>query len=204
MSHAQSPRPGPPGLTASSLLDRARAHDPEAWRRLVELYGPLVYHWCRRRRLPREDIADVFQEVFRSVAAHLGEFRRDRPGATFRGWLFAFTRDKVRDHIRRGRDQAAAAGGSDALRELAQVADPCPEDDDPAEAGQQSALLHRALAMLRCEFEAPTWEAFWRATVNGHRPADTAHDLGVSVNAVYKARSRVLQRLREELGDLAE
>src|SRR5438045_4144454 len=74
-------RTGPlsPGSTAPSLLDRVRSRDAQAWERLVELYGPLVYHWCGRQ-LKHQDAADVFQEVFRAVAAHIGNFRKERPG----------------------------------------------------------------------------------------------------------------------------
>src|SRR5262249_14847420 len=100
--HAGPQRPARPGSGAAdadlqhmsdwpapslTLLQRARARQPAAWERLVALYAPLVLHWCRRAGLGDADAADVFQEVFRSVSEHLNEFRRDRPGDTFRGWL---------------------------------------------------------------------------------------------------------------------
>jgi RNA polymerase sigma-70 factor (ECF subfamily) len=193
-----------PGSTASSLLERARAQEPDAWRRLVALYGPLVYHWCRGSSLGPEDVADVFQEVFRAVAAHLVTFSSDVPGATFRGWLLVITRNKVRDHLRRQRGRPVAAGGSDALRQLGQAPDPVQEPDDPAGGEENRAVLRRALELVRSEFEEATWQAFWRATVEDHAPADVARDLGLSVNAVYKAKSRVLRRLRTELEGLIE
>src|SRR5438105_1821056 len=111
-------------LTSLSLLERARAHDSEAWRRLVKLYQPLVLRWCSRAALPVQDAEDVAQEVFASAAAHLGEFRRDRPGDTFRGWLHVITRNAVSLHFRRTQDEARAAGGSDALERLREVQDP--------------------------------------------------------------------------------
>src|SRR4051812_19850568 len=99
---ARSSGPTPASeLTSASLLDRIRADDPEAWRRFVQLYSPLVYSWCRRAGLNTEDTADLTQEVFRSVAGHVGSFRRDRPGDTFRGWLWTITRNKLRDFFRR-------------------------------------------------------------------------------------------------------
>jgi len=66
------------GSTSSSLLDRVKAHDSDAWRRLVRLYGRLVLHGCRTSGLQPADRADVFQEVFRSVAGHIDDFRRDQ------------------------------------------------------------------------------------------------------------------------------
>src|SRR5262245_58913611 len=118
--------------TSSSLLDRVKADEAGAWDRLVVLYAPLLYHWCRRWKLQDEDLADVFQEVFKTLVVHLAEFRRDREGATFRGWLFTITRNKVLDHFRRRNRDAEAGGGTEAGNRLAQVpapdADPDPED----------------------------------------------------------------------------
>jgi len=76
-----------PGSTASSLLERVKLRQPGAWERLVDLYGPLIYRWCRRLGLAADDGPDVVQEVFAAAAAQLPSFRRDRPGDSFRGWL---------------------------------------------------------------------------------------------------------------------
>src|SRR5437867_2680850 len=73
--------------TSLSLLARVRAHDQAAWERLVGLYGPLVYGWCLRAGLRKEDAADIGQEVFAAVARKIQSFRHDRQGDSFRGWL---------------------------------------------------------------------------------------------------------------------
>ena len=83
-----------PGSTSSSLLERLKARDPEAWRRLIELYTPLIYGWCRQCGLQAEDVADIGQEVFSAVAANQEGFRRDAPGASFRGWLWTITTEQ--------------------------------------------------------------------------------------------------------------
>src|SRR5579872_2380249 len=100
----------PVGSTSSSLLARARSQAPGAWERLADLYCPLVYGWARRAGLRAEDAADVVQDVFRAVLAHLSSFRRERSGDTFRGWLWTITRNKVRDLQRRQSGQPLAAG----------------------------------------------------------------------------------------------
>jgi RNA polymerase sigma-70 factor, ECF subfamily len=184
--------------TSRSLLARARDHDPGAWERMVALYAPLVLHWCRRWGLPTTDAADVFQDVFQSVAAHLGGFRRDRDGDTFRGWLRAITRNKVNDYFRRREREPGAVGGSEARVLLAQLPEPIPADEDAAE----NAVLHRALDLVRGEFEPRTWQAFWRTAVEDLPAGDVAAELGMSAGAVRVAKSRVLHRLRAELGDL--
>src|SRR3954469_22719157 len=93
--------PHPSTATSRSLLERVQADDPAAWDRLVGLYAPLVYRWCRRADLPEQEIADVFQDVFQAVTMHIAAFRREKAGDTFRGWLRTITRNKVRDHFRK-------------------------------------------------------------------------------------------------------
>jgi len=190
------------GATSLSLLAKAQANQPQAWERLVDLYAPLVYHWCRRWQLSADDTADVFQEVFRSVAEHIGGFRRDRPGDTFRGWLRAITHNKVRDHFRQCAGRAVASGGSDAQRRILDLPDPAV--DDPEEQTLVQRQLYRALEAIRADFESQTWTAFWQVQVEGHQPGDVATKLGMTPAAVRKAKYRVLQRLREELGELME
>jgi RNA polymerase sigma-70 factor (ECF subfamily) len=193
-----------PSSISSTLLERVRAQRPEAWERLVDLYGPVVYRWCRQSALRPEDAADVVQEVFTAVAVHVGEFRRERPGDSFGGWLRSITRNKIRDYYRRRLGKPEARGGTDARQQLAEIGQP-PEPSDPSAAcdeGLDAWLSRRGLELVRAEFENRTWEAFWRTAVEGHAPAHVAEDLGMSVQAVYQAKSRVLRRLRQELDEL--
>ena len=86
---------------SSTLLDQLRSGRPEAWERLVRLYGPVVHRWCRRSGLNADDAADVLQEVLAAVLLHVADFHRDKPQDSFGGWLATITRNKVRDHYRR-------------------------------------------------------------------------------------------------------
>src|SRR5262249_21935918 len=86
-------RPGLSAPTSRSLLERIKANDDAAWDRLIRLYAPLVYRWCRRWDLPEQEIGDVLQEVFQAVATHISGFRREREGDTFRGWLRTIARN---------------------------------------------------------------------------------------------------------------
>lgn len=195
-----------PSSISSTLLKQVRQRRPEAWQRLVELTGPLVYRWCRASGVPREDAADVVQEVFRAIAVHVDDFRRDRPGDSFTAWLAAITRSKIGDHFRRRRGEPRARGGTTAQRQMAAIPEADLPSDEPVgdDADVQTWLSQRALELVRAEFENRTWEAFWRSTVDGRPPADVAEELGMSLHAVYKARSRVLRRLRQELDGLAQ
>jgi len=190
----------PSSATSRSLLARVQADEPQAWERLVHLYAPLVLHWCRHHGLQDQDLADVFQDVFQAVVAHVGRFRKERSGDTFRGWLRRITQNKLRDHYRRlGRD-VRGVGGSSARERLAQL--PQPADEELLSPEAECGLFARALGLIRAEFEERTWTAFWRTTVEGQAAKDVAADLSMTPGAVRVAKSRVLHRLREELGDL--
>jgi RNA polymerase sigma-70 factor (ECF subfamily) len=186
------------GSTSTGLLQEARAGDPGAWGRLARLYGPLVYQWGRRRGLPAPDAEDVVQEVFLTVAGKLAQFRRGRPGGTFRGWLWAITRNKVGDWLRRQAAGARAVGGTDAQRRLLEAALPEGDDGPPPDT---AGLYQRALDLIRAEFDERGWEVFRRLVMEEQGPADVAAAVGLSRSAVYVIKSRVLRRLREVLGD---
>lgn len=170
----------------------------------MTLYGPLVYAWCRAWQLHTHDAADVVQEVFQSVAAHIGDFRKERSGDTFRGWLRTIARNKVNDHFRRLCRQPASLGGSEAQQSLARVPEEIASEAASSTSAAERALLHRGLELIRGEFAERTWQAFWRTTVDGLTAAEAAAELSMTAGAVRVAKSRVLQRLREELGELTD
>lgn len=204
----------PSTSTSRSLLWRARQDDPAAWERMVSLYAPLVAIWCRRSGLQENDAADVFQDVFQAVAGNLHNFRKNREGDTFRGWLRIITQNKIRDRFRKAGREPQAAGGTEAHRWLEQV--PLASVAEQSEATESAAsaaiapddedakrmLFRRALELIQADFAEHTWRAFWRTAVDGQTSTDVAEELGMTPGAVRVAKSRVLQRLREELGDL--
>lgn len=188
--------------TSRSLLADARGEQPEAWSRLVNLYAPLVAAWCRRFRVREQDIADLLQEVFAAVAGSLNRFRKEQPSDSFRAWLATITRNKVRDYYRLAAANPKAAGGTDAGQRIAQIPDPeAVSLDETGDEAAENEVLQRALAAIRGDFHEQTWQAFWRIVAQGRSAADVADELGMRPGAVRVAKSRVLMRLRLELGD---
>jgi len=182
--------------TSISLLERLRrTGDQKAWQRFVHLYTPLLYYWARRTGLAVEETADLVQEVLLVLVQKLPEFDYD-PERSFRGWLRTVTLNKWRERCRRLPFPADAAGLSD-------VADPG-ELDPFDEAEYRQHLVKQALQVMQAEFEPTTWQACREFVVSGRPAADVAAELGVSVDVVYGAKSRVLRRLREELQGLLD
>jgi RNA polymerase sigma-70 factor (ECF subfamily) len=168
---------------------------------LLKLYGPMVERWCRQAGVTPEDVADICQEVFHGVARGIVEFRRDRPGDSFRSWIRTITRRRLIDHRRKAMRQPETVGGSDAHDQLIDhAADDPPESD--AVASEAREVFERALPLIQSEFEAKTWQAFWRTAVDDRSAVEVAAELGMTPGAVFVAKSRVLRRLREEFGDL--
>jgi len=194
-----------PSSTSSSLLERAKTGDEGAWERLVAIYGPSVYEWCRRAGLHAEDAADVAQDVFGSLVTTLPNFRRDRPNDSFRAWLRTVTQNKIRDFFRRQRGKPLAPGGTTAMERLAQLAEELSATENVEQPSDELLLLRRrAVEIVRAGVEERTWEAFWRVVVEGRPASDVAAELGISPQAVYDAKYRLQRKLRQELDGLTD
>jgi RNA polymerase sigma-70 factor (ECF subfamily) len=201
---AQSFSSPPASGTSLSLLARVNLNEPQSWRTLVDLYSPLVFFWCRRAGLNREDAADVLQNVWQAVAGHLHQFVHERDGA-FRGWLWTITRNKLNDYFRLHRAPLQGAGGSTAYQLLQEIPEQEPESYVAESSAEGSGdVLRRALDLIRGDFEPHTWQAFWLAAVEGQPARAIAERLQMSLDAVYQAKARVLRRLREELAGLQD
>ena len=195
-----TPFDGSSSKTSPTLVGRVQANEAAAWQRLVDLYGPLIYSWACRGGLASEDAADVMQEVFAAVAKAIRRFDPSARGR-FRGWLWTITRNKLRDHHRRFAEEPNGRGGDTALRELAELPEEWDDDTSDATRHEVRSLYHRALDLIRNDFEPQTWQAFWLSVVEEQPTDEIARQLGLSANSVRQAKSRVLRRLRAELGD---
>lgn len=190
--------------TSLSLLSRIRRSDADGWQRFAHLYTPLVYGWCRQCGVDANVAADVVQDVFIAVHGNIDRFRSERQGGSFRGWLWQITRNKVRDYFRDLRGRPQATGGSTAHAMIEQVPEDEPLSIDGSQPTKQNSLLAIALTLVQAEFEPKTWQAFWRTKIDEAPSSLVAEELGMTQNAIRKARFRILKRLREELADLFE
>jgi len=192
--------------TSLSLIERVKRGEADSWDHLWYLYRPLVRAQCRRRGLSETDSEDIEQDVFKTVVLKIPGFEK-RPGPSFRCWLRRITLNKLGDHFRRTRNQARGVGGTDAQRCIDQIAEETGEADleaDWEDLSDRRLLLRQALRSVSSEFEPRSWQAVWRVVVEDQRPADVAAEFGMTPNAVYVAKSRILSRLREVLAELGE
>ncbi len=191
--------------TRQSLLIRAQRGDEASWKDLADLYRPFFVSWLSQQNLPERDRDDLTQEILVSVVQYLPSFRHSgRPGA-FRSWLRTIATNRLRDYWRAREPRAPVSGGSEVAEVLNQVADPNSSAPDRQWDDEHDRYILRCLLdLVEQEFEPTTFRAFRRLALDDATGAEVAAELGLSVGAVYVAKSRVLQRIREEAAGLID
>lgn len=187
--------------TSLSLLAQARDRsDQAAWRRLTGLYEPLVARWVRPHVAQRADADDLVQEILATLVRELPQFDHNRRAGAFRAWLRRITVNRLRAYW----DRRAAGAGTAPPDALATLADPSSPLSRAWDEEHDRHVTRALLASIRLEFESASWRAFERQVQDGAPAAEVAAELGLSVNAVLIAKSRVLKRLREMAAGLVD
>jgi RNA polymerase sigma factor (sigma-70 family) len=184
-------------LTRASLLLRLRdPHDSAAWREFVDLYAPLVYGYARKQGLQDADAADLSQEVLSATLRSMGRLEYDPARGAFRNWLFTVVRRKL------SRWRLAQAnrprGSGDSATKLLLESCPAPDEMEAQwRAEWEQRLFAWACEQVRREVSGTSWQAFWMTAVEGRAAKEVAAEVGLTIVAVYHARSRILARLKE-------
>jgi RNA polymerase sigma-70 factor (ECF subfamily) len=190
--------------TSATLLYRVGLDpsDRVAWARFVDLYGSRIRGWCRRWGLQEADADDVTQDVLLRLARTLRTFQYDS-SRSFRGWLRTVTQHALADFLADRKRQCRGSGDDEVLDQLQSVQ---ARDDLIERLKDQfdSEVVAVACARARARVEPQTWEAFRLTAYEGLSGDDAAARLGMSRATVFKARSRVMGFLREEIKRLDE
>ena len=190
--------------TRLSLLFRAQTGEENAWKDLNDLYRPLIIAWLNRQGVPAGDLEDLSQDVLLSVVKNLPTFEHSGRRGAFRSWLRTIICSRTTDYWRAVDAGTKASGGSGATAALQQIADPDSDLNRQWDEEHDRYVLNCLLDMVEEEFEPTTLRAFRRLALDGASGAETAEELGLSVTAVYVAKSRVLQRIRQEAEGLID
>ncbi|MCH8829785.1 MAG: sigma-70 family RNA polymerase sigma factor [Planctomycetes bacterium] len=184
--------------TSLSLLQRLTDKGTNGdWSRFIELYAPLILRTVVRLGIPEREAEDLVQDVMSIVVKEMREFQYE-PTKSFRGWLSTITRNRCVDYFRQ-------AGRSPRPTRIGDVDVGIPDSVEQLTIAEyRGHLVGRVLELMQSEFEEKTWKACWACVAEGRAAKDVADDLGLSVNAVYLAKSRVLRRLRHELNGLLD
>ena len=191
--------------TSLSLLNQLCASgESDAWDRLHRTYQPLLRKWLMQHDLQASDVEDVLQEVLLALAKGISKFSHNgRPGA-FRAWVKKILVNRLREYWR-SRDRGPRAhGGSDWNGRLMDLEDPSSQVSLLWNREHDQYVLRELLRIVKPSFQPNTWTAFRMTALEGRPPAEAAGKLGISVNAVVIAKSRVIKRLRRESEGVVE
>lgn len=188
--------------TRHSLIQRLQnAGDDAAWEEFTSIYRPIIVRIALRKQLPFDDAEDLAQQVLLLVLKNISKWKTDPARARFRTWLQTVVRNATMNALtRRPKDQAS--GGTSSLQKLNQ----CPDKADSLwfDLEWQRETLRWVAQQVRGEFESTTWTAFWDTAIEQLSAQEVSERIGKSVGAVYIARSRVMQRIKQRIADLDE
>jgi RNA polymerase sigma-70 factor (ECF subfamily) len=163
----------------------------------------MIYGYVRKQGLQEADAADLTQEVLGAVAGSIKRLEYDSQRGTFHGWLFTIVRRRLADW-RKGTAQRVLGSGDSAVREILEQSAAPDGLEQEWQAQWEQRLVTWACEQVRLTVSANTWQAFWRTAIDGQTGKKVAADLGLTVAAVYNARSRIVTRLRELIQSVLE
>jgi len=187
-------------VTRATLLLRLRdGNDHDAWTEFLNLYGPMLYRFVRRRGLQDADAADIVQDVFRRVGSAIGRLDYDKRKGGFRAWLFTITRNRLYTYFESQQRREPSGNDTAQMELLAQAADSHNELNEQWELEHLRSLAGIAMQSVQEKSDPKTWSAFRITAVEGRSATDAAEELSMTPGAIYVAKSRVTARLRAEI-----
>lgn len=183
-------------VTTTTLLDGLR--DPKnagAWGGFVTRYRPVVVGYARKFGLGAADAEDVAQAVLTEFVRGYAAGGYDRGRGRLRGWLFGIARNQVQALRRKRAIEAGRVAGDGGLVDEAAETDAAMEQAWEHEWNQH--VLRRCLVLLRESVTPQTLDAFVMFVLEGQPAEVVGARLGMTANAVFGAKRRVLERVEE-------
>lgn len=191
--------------TSLTLLQQLQQNeDSQSWNRLVAIYAPLLERWLGRYEMQASDSEDLVQEVLVAVAKDIPQFQHNGRTGAFRSWLRTMLVHRVRNFWRARGRRPQVRGDSNLERQLDELEDPASQLSAMWNREHDQHVARQLLTDAEQAFTAQTWNAFRRVTLGGESADQVAADLGMTLNAVFIAKSRVLRRLRQQAAGLVD
>lgn len=193
--------------TNESLLERVRrvdAHD--AWREFFHAYGSTILRYARKLGLSDHQAEEVLQETMVALMRQLPAFRYDRGKGKFRNFLLTIVHRKSLSALRRAKGEPAVSLDSDdpwgrqVAASLSKNGDRL-SDEQAVQDRWKEALMEDALARLESNpaLADGTFAAFRAYALENRSATEVAAEFGLTENAVYQIKNRVIRRLRADV-----
>lgn len=185
--------------TSLTLLERLRDDgETESWQELQDLYQPLLRKWLAKYSIQDSDAEDLIQEVMLAVSKEIAAFEHNGRTGAFRAWMRTILSNRLLMFWRSQKKTAKVLQESNFVRHIEQLQDPASALSRVWDRDHDQMVAYQLLQRSQKHFTEQTWECFRRFALEGEPAKRVASELGVSINTVFIAKSRVLSRLREE------
>lgn len=183
--------------TSTTLLFRIKNGEPVAWSRFVDIYAPLIRHWCLRPggRLSRGDRQDITQEVLAKAAHGITEFDEQREGRSFRAWLRTITRNTIADFFEKNEKRRDV---SRLMSDTGHIKEPYSRFELPEEPNEKILILREVLKRVRPSISDKDWEIVGLFVNADKTSSEVAESMNMKPDTVRKIKGRVLKRIRDE------
>jgi RNA polymerase sigma factor (sigma-70 family) len=182
------------------LTDRA---DQAAWHEFAQIYMPVVYRLALRKGLQHADAEDLAQQVLTAVSKAIDRWQTDPTRAKFRTWLHRIAQNAIINALSRAKPDRGS-GDTRTLENLVHQPAPNGADSELVRIEFRREVFRWAADQIRPEFRGPTWEAFWLTAVENQTVEQASERLHLSCGAIYAARSRIMRRLKEKVGEFED
>lgn len=190
--------------TSTSLLLALKDRENDGvWTTFCERYQPLVLSFARKLGLNEHEAEDAAQETLMAFAKAYEQGAYDPEKGRLRQWLLGIASNKIRDiQRRRGREYVP-----DVPADETGLLDGLPDDrtlSELWEAEWERSILAACMEIVRRQVEPGTMQAFELFVLQEKPAEEVAQQLGTTANAVFKAKRRVLSRMREAYQELQQ
>ncbi len=190
--------------TPLSLLQRLSSQPQDSdWRRLLDVYSPLIRRWLASYGVAESEAEDLMQEVFQKLLHEIRNFKHNGQAGAFRRWLRLMIVNRLKG-LWRDRRTESLANGKEAAEMLRQMEDPSSDPNVVWDQEHDTYVANALLKLVEPHFTVSTWQAFRMQVMDGLKASEAAEQLGITVNAALIAKSRVMKALREEAVGLIE
>lgn len=193
-------------ITATSTSLLLGLQDPKndsVWTEFYSRYHPLLVSFGRRLGLSEDESQETAQEILLKFAEAYRNGHYDKAKGRLRTWLSEIARNKIIDWKRRRARRPPPVQLGDAADQLVEEPDKDRIDRIMQEEWHR-ALVSKAMELIQQEVEPKTLRAFELFVLQDQPAEQVAAELGMTANAVFKAKRRVLSRLREIYAQLNE
>ncbi len=193
--------------TPTSLWNRVLDGESAAWEKLVDVWTPCVYEFCRRKGIQEADAGDVVQQVMIRVFRFRKNFSNREDGHRLKAWLLMIIGQTIADYYRQFAGKNQARGGSDMVDQMANLAETLASDSAVNSLGDEHFFnpgiwMARTLDVIRAEVTEETWQIFKMFKIEDRTAKEVGEHFGLKQTTVRQRVFTVTQRIKREADGL--